>query len=167
MWFQAEFVKFLSLPTKKSLSKSGKFCPGISAAVHQHLLFQNPHMAWRGSWAGVKLHALQWFRLQNSSQFTARQAQPWPSPHPLTSGQYSCRELATVPPKIICKHLKLKFTRSPIIFFSLKFQIHHISRTPFIQLLSNFCGWKKNSGKEDQPILHPPIKVLMFSFVFV
>ena len=68
----------------------------------------------------------------------------------LASGHFSSRELAAVPPKIICPHLEMKFTRSPITF-SLKSQIYNIYRTPFILLLSNSVNGKRTVEKKTNP----------------
>lgn len=163
-----DFVKFLSLPTKGgSLNLESSvldLCccpptPPVPESIH-----------------GLEKRSERGETLLSSSSLCGYPASPLHHTHQywqptlqllpptlLASGHFSSRELAAVPPKIICPHREMKFTRSPITF-SLKSQIYNIYRTPFILLLSNPGNGKWNSGKENQPILPHPLRFTCFLF---
>lgn len=87
-------------------------------------------------------------------------------PFPLTSGQFSSRELTTVPPKIIPNIANWNL-QGVLSHFFLKFQIHTIYRTPFIQLLSNSVDGKRTAEKKTNSSSTHPLRFWCFLFLFV
>lgn len=124
-------------------------------------------MAWRRGWAGVKLFNGSGCKYPASPSHNTHQYwQPtsWLLP-PLPLTFTWAENWLQCLPKWSAHSFNWNL-QAVLSHFFLKFQIHNIYRTPFIQLLDNFVDGKKQQWKSRPTILHPPIKVSTFCSFF-